>query len=97
MIAKTILAQLGGNKFVAMTGAKNLVDTGNGLMFSLPSRFAKNGINKVVITLTPADEYDMEFYKLRGVKCDLVDKIEGVYCDQLQGIFKSYTGLDTHL
>lgn len=89
--------QLGGNKFIAMTGAKNFVGSDNALAFSLPSRFAKGGINKVRITLTPADEYDIEFFKLWGANCKPMGKVEGIYNDQLQEIFKQHTGLDTHL
>ncbi len=96
-VASVILEQLGGNKFRVMTGAKSFVDCGNALMFMLPSRFASKGINKVRITLTPADEYDMEFFKVWGSKCTLVDSVQGVYCDQLQAIFKDKTGLDTRL
>ncbi|AXF77019.1 hypothetical protein AV903_14875 [Erwinia tracheiphila] len=40
-IAVEILNQLGGNKFIAMTGAKNFVWLENGgLIFKLPSNFA---------------------------------------------------------
>ncbi|EIP9270516.1 hypothetical protein LT886_002400, partial [Salmonella enterica] len=51
-IAVEILNQLGGNKFIAMTGAKNFVwlEKG-GLIFKLPSNFARNGINLVRIKL----------------------------------------------
>ena len=34
--AATILEQLGGNKFRAMTGAKNFLDGGSYLSFHLP-------------------------------------------------------------
>ncbi len=34
-IAQTILTQLGGNRFLAMAGAKQLVDLGNGLQFAI--------------------------------------------------------------
>lgn len=43
-IAQTILTQLGGNRFLAMTGAKQLVDLGNGLQFAI-GRGAKNKAN----------------------------------------------------
>ena len=36
-IANTILEQLGGNKFIAMTGAKNFVSDGNTLRMTLPT------------------------------------------------------------
>lgn len=35
MIAETILQQLGGNKFVVMTGAKNFVALENGIKFNI--------------------------------------------------------------
>ncbi|WP_289394839.1 hypothetical protein [Pantoea stewartii] len=55
-IAVEILNQLGGNKFIAMTGAKNFVWLENGgLIFKLPSNFACNGINLVKIELDPWD------------------------------------------
>ena len=31
MVAKTILEQLGGGKFIAMTGSREFIDLGNGL------------------------------------------------------------------
>lgn len=35
MVAKTILEQLGGGKFIAMTGSKDFIDLGNGLRMNL--------------------------------------------------------------
>ena len=35
-IANTILEQLGGNKFIAMTGAKNFLSNGSTLRMTLP-------------------------------------------------------------
>ncbi len=70
-IAQTILAQLGGNRFVVMTGAKQLVDTGNGLQFSI-GRGATNKANKVRVTLDTTDTYVVEFFYLRGLVCRTV-------------------------
>jgi hypothetical protein len=95
--ANTILAQLGGNKFLAMTGAKHLMTGGNDLTFKLPSRFAKDGINCVRVTLNGMDLYDVEFMKIRGAKVSEVASVEMVYADQLAGIFTAKTGLDTAL
>jgi len=92
-IARTILEQLGGGRFVAMTGARAFVSTGKGLRFRLPCRKA----NVVEITLTPSDEYDMRFWLLRGDKVKEVKRFEGVYFDQLQDLFTEATGLYTHL
>ena len=38
-IATTILQQLGGSRFIAMTGAKNLVAEENALIFRLPENW----------------------------------------------------------
>lgn len=35
MVAKTILEQLGGGKFIAMTGSREFIDLGNGLRMNL--------------------------------------------------------------
>ena len=35
MIAKTILQQIGGRRFTAMTGSRDFIDMGNGLRMSL--------------------------------------------------------------
>ena len=40
-IPNVILQQLGGNKFLAMTGAKNLVGDGNTLRMTLPRNGSK--------------------------------------------------------
>ncbi len=95
-VANTILEQLGGNRFLAMTGAKQLVGMDNGLMFGLP-RGAKDGINKVRITLTPDDFYTVEFFKIRGIDVRPVGECEMVYADTLRATFEKLTGLRTSL
>jgi hypothetical protein len=97
-VAQTILSQLGGNRFTAMTGAKNFAGDDNSLTFRLPSNgFCKDSINCVKITLTPMDVYTMEFMRVRGVKVKKVSTFDMVYCDQLQSIFSHATGLLTRL
>lgn len=100
-IAKTIFLQLGGSKFTAMTGAKNLMGGDNYLAFQLPSRFAKDGINRIKITLDWTDTYIVEAKKVASYKGRLsvteVEKRENVYFDELQSVFTKMTGLDTHL
>ncbi|EJX3082898.1 hypothetical protein OD099_004699 [Salmonella enterica] len=97
-IAVEILNQLGGNKFIAMTGAKNFVwlEKG-GLIFKLPSNFSRNGINLVRIKLEPSDTYNIEFLKSRGASLKSIASFEMIYCDQFQEIFIETTGLYTHL
>lgn len=96
-IAHTILEQLGGNRFVAMTGAKNLVAGSNMLQFDI-GRGATNKANKVRVTLQTSDTYRVEFFYLRGVVCRTIgEAIEGVYGDRLAALFTEQTGFDTRL
>lgn len=98
-VAQIILQQLGGNRFIAMTGAKRFVASDNALTFSLPGAggFCKDSINCVRVTLMPTDTYKMEFMRIRGVKVTTVCEVEDVYCDDLCRIFTMKTGLHTSL
>lgn len=94
-VATTILQQLGGNRFVAMTGAKDFVGSDDALMFRIPQA---NGINKVRIILGADDLYMVEFWKIGGSRAPRqIDVKHRIYADQLQAVFTSVTGLDTHL
>ena len=103
VVATTILQQLGGNKFIAMTGAKRFYGDENSLSFALIKTpgFAKKGINFVKITLMPDDTYKMEFNKIIwGNGFPTIKPIQeytDVYWDQLQELFTEATGLYTHL
>ena len=126
-IAKTIMQQLGGNQFVAMTGARQLVAVENGVRFRIGRNATRT--NVVRITLRGDDTYNMEFmyvqnppnpytllmkYMGRGMdplsaETKVKQKIaamtepqtlreyKGVYCDQLQELFRDYTKLNTRL
>lgn len=99
-VAQMILEQLGGSKFSLMTGAKNFLGSANALSFSLPGGggYCKDGINRVNIELTPADDYTVTFYRFRrGTELVVVSKHETVYCDQLKDVFETATGLYTTL
>jgi hypothetical protein len=100
-VANTILEQLGGPMFTRMTGAHNLAGDETSLRFSLHRGSAHNGINKVIVTLTPMDTYTVQFWNIRlGSKsCSqrLVAEHEDVYCDMLQDVFEQATGLYTSL
>lgn len=95
-LAQTILGQLGGNKFLAITGAKGLTALDNGFAFRLP-RNAKDGINYVRITLNSLDLYNMEFLSIWRQRNKVIKEVPGLYNDQLQEIFTHYTGLNTSL
>jgi len=99
--AEVLFKQLGGGRFVAMTGAKHFVkDCAAGcLSFKIPK--AKNKINYVKISLNPRDLYDMEFGKIERrageIKYKVIETVTEVYNDTLQAIFTEKTGLYTHL
>ena len=95
-VAKTILEQLGGNKFVAMTGAKNFGGTED----SLSMRIGRNSSNSnyLKITLNMMDLYDMEFCKLtRMGEKKSVTEYKNVYNDLMRGTFTAHTGMYTSL
>jgi hypothetical protein len=98
-VPTTILAQLGGNRFLVMTGARNLLGSENSLTFQLPGNLTKAKINKCVITLTPLDLYTVEFYRVDARKGEFhkVSEATEVYADNLQEVFTEHTGLYTHL
>ena len=109
--AYTILEQLGGRKFVVMTGAKALTLTPESLRFRLPGRFAKDGINVVSIVLTHRDDYDLTFGTVTSAVTETAPSgstvtprgmtikttREGVYAENLTDVFTSVTGLQTSL
>ena len=95
-IAKTILEQLGGNKFVAMTGAKNFVDCGDALSMRIGRN--KTSSNYLKITLNSMDTYDMKFCKLtRKFEEKSVTEYHNIYNDMLTDQFTSHTGMYTSL
>ena len=93
--AKTLLKQLGGNRFMAMTGAKDFGIGKDGLHFKI-GRNAKS-ISHVVINLSSMDLYDIKFLRVRAGKITVVKKLKGVYADQLGTMFKKYTGMNVRL
>lgn len=96
-IADEILKQLGGHKFVVMTGARNLITSDEGLSFRIPGTYTKNHVNVIRIFLTWDDRYTVMYENLRGTKRKIISHHEGLYNDQLQADFTAETGLDTRL
>lgn len=95
-VATTILQQLGGNRFAAMTGAKGFIGSDDALMFKLPgTKTYGNGITAVRVVLTAADDYSVTFYQ--GRKFAVSATREGVYADSLRAVFEIETGLRTSL
>ena len=95
-VAKTILEQLGGNKFRVMTGAKNFMGLADGLAMKI-GRNSSNS-NYLKITLNAMDLYDMEFAKLTKMgEKKSVTEYSDVYNDMLTDVFTSHTGMYTKL
>ena len=60
MIAATILQQIGGRRFVAMTGSRDFMDLGDGVRMNLSRN--KTSANRLAITLDKeTDTYRMRF------------------------------------
>lgn len=94
-VAKTILEQLGGNRFIAMTGAYNLSYDKNCLIFKIGSNEKK--IKAIRIMLDASDTYTMTFFRQNKFDVSVASEFKDVYFDQLQDIFTVETGLLTSL
>ena len=95
-VAKTILEQLGGNKFRMMTGAKNIAGDEN----SLSMRIGRNSSNSnyLKITLNSWDLYDMKFCKLtRKFEEKSVKEYKNIHNIHLRLMFTKHTGMYTSL
>jgi hypothetical protein len=87
------LKQLGGNKFIVMTGAKCISD-GNTLIvkFKMCPK-----ANIMYITLNGKDLYDVKICKFRGMEVKTVAELNDAYSDMLRPFFTETTGLRTSL
>lgn len=94
---QVVLQQLGGRKFMAMTGAKNL--TFNKEESSLSMKIGKNsaGVNHLKITLEPDDTYTLYFGRIRNLNYKVIRTVKGVYAEALQNVFTEVTGMYTSL
>jgi len=96
--ANTILAQLGGNRFIAMTGCKNFGGMDKSLSFAIPR--AANKAKFCTITLDDSDTYTVKFSKVVGGKFGQLVQVSEhsmVYADRLAGLFSEQTGLAVSL
>jgi hypothetical protein len=95
-IAHEIYRQLGGRRFRVMTGAKNLLDHGDGLSLRIGRNSSSSNYMKV--TLNSMDTYDIRFSKVSKMGAEKsVKEYHNVYNDSLVGLFESHTGLYTSL
>lgn len=96
-VAQTILAQLGGSKFCAMTGAKNFVQGPDMLQFDIGKNASR--VTRVQVKLV-SDLYTMAFYRWNARKLELVavcPAVNGLFADMLQDTFTAKTGMATRL
>ena len=95
-VAKTILEQLGGNKFATMTGAKNFVDWGDAVALRIGRN--KTSSNYLKITLNMMDLYDVRFSRVspKGGERS-VTEYNNIFNDQLVEVFEKHTGMYTKL
>lgn len=93
-VAQTILAQLGGHRFLAMTGAYSLTHSADSLSMRLSMRAAR-GVGGVRITLDGNDTYTLIAFKMKRGTFEVVESYHesGLYFDQLQEAFTEATGL----
>jgi hypothetical protein len=71
-----------------------------GLRFSLPAHFAKNGINRVEVKLTPEDTYKVTFSKIGNApsfKATEVYSADNIYAEDLTRVFERETGLTLNM
>jgi hypothetical protein len=95
--AHEILNQLGGRRFIMMTGSKNFFYDNNGHTIQMDLARNISGANRLRITLAANDTYRVQFFKVRKFEAVTVAKFDDVYCDMLRDIFTKVTGLYTSL
>lgn len=108
-IAETILHQLGGRCFIAMTGAYQFFTNGNDCVFRISGKNSSKANCIQIVYDKASDTYIMRFIKISGgwfdskkmiyheVKKETLKEYTDVYSDMLQDIFTAETHMYTHL
>lgn len=94
---KTLWKQIGMNKLSVMVGATNIAFSNEENYISFKFKMNKKVNHCRIQYNAGADLYNMEFSKVGRVDFKSVQSINGIYADQLNDVFESYTGLLTHL
>ena len=106
-VADIIMEQLGGGRFIAMTGSKKFISDGNTLRMTLAKN--KSEANRLFITLEGDDTYTMRFFYYFPGRMDRktmtwseertkeIAEYRGVLFEELCRIFTAVTGLDARL
>lgn len=94
-LAHAILEHLGGKRFLAMTGARDLLAIEAGLSFRLPAHLARDNITHVAIQIELKPTYTISFERVSVAKqtIEQVRALNGVMPDELQAYFHEITGL----
>jgi len=88
--AQTIYEQFGGSRAMAMIGGKAIASESALVIHFKGCR----KVNMVKIDYDYGmDFYGMTFYRFSGVESREVKALEGVYAEDLRGIFETETGL----
>lgn len=92
-VGDVIVQQMGGaNRLRAMLNA-DIREIPQGVWIRFPNRQRSKG-NLVEIKLQPDDTYEVTFYNEgRLAERKQVKQVDGVYADQLVGLFERQTGL----
>lgn len=105
-IASTTLRQLGGNRFKAMTGARDLCygqNSADGTVFlafgiGRGAKCAGRTVNHVRVTYRHGtDDYSMLFGFLRAGRLTPYKEVDGCYAEDLCSVFEASTGFRTSL
>lgn len=91
--ATQTLNQLGGNKFIAMTGSTCYSDNNTLVVKFKGSKVA----NIMYVTLNENDLYDVQICKYKAMDVKVVKEVNGAYAEMLKPIFENATGLRTSL
>lgn len=96
LVSNTILRQLGGQRFLVMTGARDLVYDTRSLTMRLPKtrRADKKAPKWITIRLTDADVYELTAI---GADCQPIETRDDIFAQQLCQTFEAMTGLAVSL
>jgi len=95
---ETILSQLGGNKFIKMTGANKIASRDKDTTLSFWFKMCRKS-NICLVHLNGKDLYDITFhqYSRKNLTTTKKQEYNDVYAENIRELFESYTGLRTSL
>ena len=95
-VGRTILAQLGGRRFLTMTGAYSLDFSDSGFSARLPAR---NGGRSFTVLLNANDLYNISILQMDGRSFRVIETehASDVFAEALCETFERLTGLRTSL